>query len=161
VAALLAWLESSSLGEVIRGAGVWAYAVVNLVHVVGIATLFGSVVTLDLRLLGLWRRVPLAALTAPLVPAASAGFALAVLSGLCLIAANGSEYVGNPFLLIKFPAIAVALINVAVLSQSRAWKERAALRPGAALPRSFAVAGGVSLLAWLTAIAAGRMIGYW
>lgn len=144
-----------------RGAGVWAYAWTNLAHLLGVATLFGAVLVLDLRLLGVWPRVALASLTTPLVPAASAGFVLAAASGVCLISANGSEYVGNPFLLIKFPAIAVALLNVAMLSRTRAWKARAALAPGDPLPPAFAVAGAVSLAAWLTAIAAGRMIGYW
>jgi hypothetical protein len=50
---------------------------------------------------------------------------------------------------------------VAVLSFLPAWRERSAR---ALLPREerqLAVAGGVSLVCWLTAVAAGRMIGYW
>ncbi len=31
----------------------------NLVHILGISSLFGSVLVLDLRLLGVWRHVPL------------------------------------------------------------------------------------------------------
>lgn len=161
MAVLLAWLEASALGSLMRESGVWAYAIVNLGHILGVATLFGSVVVLDLRLLGLWRRIPLASLTTPLVPVAGAAFGFALLTGVCLISANGSEYVGNPFLPIKFTAIAIAMANVACLNVSRAWQSRESLAPGAPLPSSFVVAGGVSLAAWLTAVAAGRMIGYW
>ena len=59
------WLEGSALGQLMRTAGVWSYGVVNLVHILGLSTLFGSVLVLDLRLLGAWRRVPLTALESP------------------------------------------------------------------------------------------------
>ena len=76
---LLVWLEGSALGQPMRTSGVWAYGVVNLFHILGIATLFGSVLVLDLRLFGLWRRSPLAALEAPTLTFAACGFALAAL----------------------------------------------------------------------------------
>ena len=60
--ALLVWLEGSALGQLMRTSGVWTYGVVNLVHILGISTLFGSVLVLDVRRLGCWRRVPLAAI---------------------------------------------------------------------------------------------------
>jgi hypothetical protein len=144
-----------------RESGVWTYAVVNLAHILGVATLFGSVLLIDLRLLGFWRRVPLSALTGPTVRLAACGFAVAGLSGAGLIATNATEYIGNPFLLIKFPAIALGLVNVAIVSRLTAWRERATrnLRPDE--ERQLAVAGGVSLTCWLTAVTAGRMIGYW
>ena len=55
----LAWLQSSALGMVMRGSGPWTYPVVNLIHILGVAALFGAVLILDLRLLGVWRRAPL------------------------------------------------------------------------------------------------------
>ena len=69
---LLASLEASTLGDAMRGAGVWAYALVNLAHIVGVATLFGSVLLLDLRLLGVWSSVPLRSISTPAVPVARA-----------------------------------------------------------------------------------------
>ena len=111
---LMAWLETSALGHFMRESGPWTYAVVNLSHILGVATLFGSVVILDLRLLGVWRRTPLAALAGAAAPVAAVGFALAATSGLGLLATKATEYIGNPFLYIKFPAIAIALINVLV-----------------------------------------------
>ena len=144
-----------------RNAGVWSYGIVNLTHILGVSSLFGAVLVLDLRLLGLWRSIPLASIARPTVPIATIGFLVAAASGLCLISTNGSEYVGNPFLLIKFPAIFVGLLNVAVLSRLPAWKAREARAPSAAEQRQLSVFGGISLLSWLTAIGAGRLIGYW
>jgi hypothetical protein len=144
-----------------RNAGVWTYTIVNLTHILGVSSLFGAVLALDLRLLGLWRSVPLAAIARPTVPIATIGFIVAATSGLCLISTNGREYVGNPFLLIKFPAIFVGLINVAVLSRLPAWKERDTRAISTVEERQMSIFGGVSLLSWLTAIGAGRLIGYW
>ena len=85
---------------------------------------FGTLLLLDLRLLGLWRRVPLASIATPAVPLSRAGFVVAAASGACLIVTNATEYLGNPFLLIKFPAIALGLLNVALLETSSGWRER-------------------------------------
>jgi len=144
-----------------RNAGVWSYGIVNLTHILGVSSLFGAVLVLDLRLLGLWRSIPLASIARPTVPIATTGFIVAATSGLCLISTNGSEYIGNPFLLIKFPAIFVGLLNVAVLSRLSAWKERETRAISTTEQRQLSVFGGVSLLSWLTAIGAGRLIGYW
>lgn len=144
-----------------RNAGVWAYGIVNLTHILGVSSLFGAVLVLDLRLLGLWRSVPLGSIARPTVPIAAIGFIVAATSGLCLISTNGSEYVGNPFLLIKFPAIFVGVLNVAAVSRLPAWKDRDARAPSAAEQRQLSIFGGISLLSWLTAIGAGRLIGYW
>ena len=158
---LLAWLESSILGHAMRNSGVWSYGVVNLAHILGVSTLFGSVLVLDLRLLGVWRTVPLPAIAGTTVPVATTGFVIAALSGVALLATKATEYSDNPFLLIKFPAIAVALLNVAVVSSRPAWKEMGRREPTAADRRTLAIGGAMSLAAWITAIGAGRMIGYW
>jgi hypothetical protein len=123
--------------------------------------LFGSVLVLDLRLLGVWRSIPLGAIARPTVPVATAGFVVALASGVCLIATNATEYVDNPFLLIKFPAIAIGVLNVAALRTSSAWRARHEREPTPHEQQRLAVAGAVSLASWLTAIGAGRMIGYW
>src|SRR5215467_1542504 len=108
----MAWLEGSALGHVMRDNGVWFYGIINLAHILGVATLFGSVVILDLRLLGFWPDVPLAAISRPTTRMAAAGFGVAAVTGAGLLATKATEYVGNPFLYIKIPAIGLALLNV-------------------------------------------------
>ena len=157
----LAWLEASALGVLMRGTGVWTYGIVNLGHILGISSLFGSVLILDLHLLGVWRRVPLAGLSRATVPVAKVGFALAAVSGISMLSANATEYIDNPFLAIKFPAIGLGLVNVWVLSRLPAWRTRDQREPSASERLHLAISGGVSLACWLTAIVAGRMIGYW
>ncbi|WP_428103115.1 DUF2214 domain-containing protein [Candidatus Rariloculus sp.] len=157
----LTWLEGSALGEAMRGMGVWSYGVFNLAHILGISTLFGSVLLIDLRLLGLWPGVAIRVLAGPAVLLAAIGFSLAALSGICMISTNATEYDGNPFILIKFPAIALGLLNVAVLNVLPAWKAAKTREPSQRQRRQLAIGGGTSLACWLTAVGAGRMIGYW
>ena len=71
----MAWLEGSAVGHLMRDNGVWFYGIVNLTHILGVATLFGAVIILDLRLLGFWADVPLAAISRPTQRMAAAGFA--------------------------------------------------------------------------------------
>ena len=157
----LIWLEGSALGASLRSSGVWTYAFLNLGHIVGVSSLIGSVLILDLRLLGAWRRLRLGSVSTLTVPVAAGGFVIASISGFLMLSFNASEYYENPFLLVKFPAIALGLINVAVVSRLRPWRERAERELLSAERRQLAVAGGLSLVCWVTALAAGRMIGYY
>ena len=158
---VLAWIQFSALGVFMRQSGPWTYGIVNLVHILGVATLFGSILLLDLHLIGLWRRTPLAGLARTAVPVGKAGFAVAAASGLCLLSSNATEYTNNPFFLIKFPAIAAGLLNVWLIGRTAAWRARGEREPSAAEGLRLAVLGALSLASWLTAISAGRMIGYW
>src|ERR1700722_6725648 len=157
----LAWLQGSAVGHAMRESGVWTYGVVNLIHILGVASLFGALLVLDLRLLGLWRKVAIAAISEPTVPIATIGFFVAASSGVCLLATKATEYVDNPFIYIKFPAIGLGLLNVVVLSSLPAWKEHKTRTLTLREESKLAMVGGVSLFCWLTAITAGRMIGYW
>lgn len=130
------------------------YPAVNVAHVVGVALLFGAIAVLDLRLMGVWRGAPLAAIARPCERVAAVGFALASLSGAALLVAQAEDYVANPLLAAKLVVIGLAVMNLAVLHRS------AALTRGVDGPR-LAWAGGLSLGLWLTALTLGRLIAYW
>lgn len=158
---MLAALEGSAFAEWLRSSGVWTYGLINLGHIAGIGMLFGSVLILDLKLLGVWRTLPLSDVARLTVPPGVVGFVLAAVCGFCMLCFNASEYVGNPFLLIKFPAIALALLNALWVSRMPGWQQKDSREATVSERRMLALAGGVSLTAWVTALAAGRMIGYW
>ena len=158
---LLAAWQASPVGEAVRAAGVWAYGVINAVHIIGIATLFGAILVLDLRLLGWRANRPLHEVAAGAVPIAGTGLAVAALAGACLLATNATEYAGNPFLAIKFVLIGLGLVNLALLHRSQAWRAvRERRSPDARERRRLAIGGGVSLIGWLATIVAGRMLAY-
>ena len=153
-------MEQSALGVFMRDSNLWTYPFVNLAHILGIAALFGATLILDLRLLGVWRRIPLAPLTEVTIPVAKAGFAVAATTGVGLLATEATEYADNPYLLIKFAAIALGLVNVAVIHRSMAWRARRDRELSIPENRQLALMGGISLACWITAIAAGRLIAY-
>ena len=61
MASALHTVEASGFGRFMREA-LYAYPAAEAVHIVGLALLFGSIALVDLRLLGIGRRVPLKAL---------------------------------------------------------------------------------------------------
>jgi hypothetical protein len=162
----LTWIEASALGQLMRQSGPWTYPIVNLVHIFGISTLFGSVVVLDVALIraGFTRKMPpqtMAAIARGAAPLAGAGLVLAAVSGIGLLASNATEYIGNPFFVIKFPVIALGLANALMIRRSQAWQT---LQRGVSAPadtRRLAWMSVGSLFTWSAAISAGRMIGYW
>jgi hypothetical protein len=161
VNSLLAAWQASPLGEAVRAAGVWVYGIINAVHIIAIASLFGAILVLDLRLLG-WRAMrPLHDVAAGTVPVAATGLALAAVTGACLLATNATDYARNPFLLIKFALIAAGLLNLLLLHRSRAWRAvRERRTPDPRERRRLAIGGGVSLVGWLATIVAGRLLAY-
>ena len=132
----------------------WLYAGVNTLHVLGIALLVGAITVLDLRLLGMWRGTPTESLARPAIAVAAAGLGLAAISGAALFVVQASEYLANPFLYAKFGAIAVGLLNILALRLAGDWTDDR-------LARRRAIAGALSLAAWLAALTAGRLIAYW
>jgi hypothetical protein len=157
----MAWLEMSALGHAMRETGVWTYALVNLTHIFGISLLFGAIVVLDLRLLGVWRQIPLDLMAKPTTVVAGTGFSIAILTGPALLATKATEYVGNPFLPIKLVAIVLGIINIVILHNLPAWKQRANREMDLAQRRQLALAGSASLVCWISAISAARLIAYW
>src|SRR5262249_23743849 len=130
------------MGQFMRDSGPWTYAFVNLGHILGVASLFGSALALDLRLLGFGRRTSIAAVSAATTPIAACGLALALLTGSALLATKATAYEDNPFLLIKFPAIALGLLNVVALNVLPAWRARGERELSPAENRQLAVVGG-------------------
>ncbi len=160
-AQFFSWLEHSPLGAFVRSLGVWSYGIINLAHILGIILLFGSILILDLRLLGVWRQIPLATLSQPTTRMAQIGFVLAVASGIPMLTVKTTDYIGNPFLLIKFPAIALGLLNVWLVHRTLAWRAHRERDLKPIEQRRLAQGAALSLAFWLTAITSGRMIGYW
>lgn len=129
------------------------YPLVNALHIVGVALLFGAIVPLDLRLAG-WRRqaVAIDGLSRLLLPVAVFGFVTAALAGLLLFATDARAYAASPLFQAKLLLIALALANAVALRRVD-WRN-------AASSRRVALAGAASIVLWLGAILLGRLIGY-
>lgn len=158
-ASAVAWalaLEHSGFAAAIR-ASTWIYPAANVLHVVGIALLFGSVAVFDLRLLGItWSGRP--AETARLaLPLARAGIAIALPTGFLLFSTEASAYVVNPVFQAKFAAIVIAILNLAAF---HAGSFRRIAGWAGQVPATARLAAGISVLAWLAAVVCGRFAAY-
>lgn len=154
--AALTALESSAPAEYLRGSE-YAYPLVNAAHILALATLFGSILALDLRLLGLFRRVPVAPLAQMLPRISSAGLALAIPTGIALFSVQPFDYLAHPVFPVKLALIAIGAANALLLHQAAGWRE---LRKGGAVPFTVRGAAALSLLAWSGAIIAGRLLAF-
>jgi hypothetical protein len=156
VEGLLAALEGTAVAQGLRAAR-WGYAAVNTLHVFGIALLVGAILPLDLRLLGLFRTVPLDVLGPFLARSAALGVALAILTGLWLFSVQPAHYFSNDAFRYKLALLALALVNVALQHANRHF--RMALGAGTIHPSVRALAL-VSIFLWLSTLLAGRWIGF-
>lgn len=134
-----------------------AYLAVNALHILGVGLLIGAILPLDLRLLGLFARAPLAVLGPFLARAAAAGLALAALTGAWLFTVSPAKYLDNPAFLAKLALLAFALVNVAAQHAGAGY--RAALAGGAVAAR-VRMHAAVSAGAWVGVLVAGRWIGF-
>jgi hypothetical protein len=148
-----AWLEASSLGAAARDS-LWLYPVVSVLHVLAIAVLVGGILVFDLRVLGAGAGIPLAAAGRLILPLARAGFVVAALSGVVMLAADASHLVTNPAFLVKGALLLLAGANV-VLFHGLA--QRTVEAPVSSLAR---VSAACSAVLWLSVAATGRAIAY-
>lgn len=158
-AALLAfahWLDAVGVGPWARG-GSWAYPFVNSVHLLGLVMLVGGIGVVDLRLAGLWRNLPAAALSRALTPVALIGLVLLVASGSVLFAADGTALARSTTFHRKLVLIALALANALLFRL--VWQRR--VEAGAEVPPLIGrTSAAASLAMWLGVGALGRLIAY-
>ena len=161
-AGALGALESSALGQAMRQ-WLWLYPSVEIVHIVGIALLFGSIAVMDLRLLGVSRNIPIRALARHVLPWSAASFLLIIPSGLLMFTAHASEFIDSEVFVVKMLLILAGGVNAALFHTitfrtADVWdtEEMRKLPP----PPSARAAGAISLLVWISVIACGRLLAY-
>ena len=134
-----------------------AYASLNAAHIFSFALVIGSIATLDLKLLGLFRSAPLGALARPLSRVAATGLVLAVATGFLLFSVRPLAYADNPAFLTKISLVALGVLNALALRFNRHWRLAA---EGGAVHGSVRLTALLSLAIWAGAVLAGRWIGF-
>ena len=151
-------IEASALGQAMRQ-WLWLYPIVEIVHIAGIALLVGSIVILDLRLLGVSRSLPVRRLAAHILPWSLASFVLIVPSGLAMFVAHASDLMGNAVFPLKICLILLAGANAGIF-HAGAFRRAAQWDVDVMPPVAARVAATVSLLLWFSVIACGRLLAY-
>jgi hypothetical protein len=149
-------LEASAWALFVRDS-TWIYPLANLVHLLGLTLLVGPIAVLDLRLLGVARRIEVPALSRLLTPIAMAGLVLSLASGSILFVADAGALVTNPVFLVKMSLLALGVLNAIAFRltcqrQLDRWEGRATL--------SGRLQAAASIAIWLATATSGRLIAY-
>jgi hypothetical protein len=146
-------MEASGLAAWVRESpSIWAYPAILTLHSIGLGIVVGASMVIDLRLLGRARALAMTDLT-PLFPVIWWAFAVNALTGVLLFVSDATRKSAQPVFLVKLGCIALALAVT--------MRIRSMLRREAAMPEpSHKALAAVSLVLWLAAIAAGRLMAY-
>ena len=153
------WLESTSLAAMIQQS-LYGFPIVVALHLLGLTVSVGTLLWVDLRLLGVaLRPLRVSEVYRGLAPWFFVGFAMMLVTGATLFTAYATLAYGNVFFRIKVAAIVLAGANAAVLHfatqrASAEWDDAA--RP----PIGARAAGLVSIVLWIAVMLAGRMMSY-
>jgi hypothetical protein len=153
------WLEQTR-GSIALHESLWAYPIVESVHVLTLCLFVGTAVMLDLRLLGLtMRRAPVSEVAERLLPWTAAGFGVMFVSGALLFYAIPVRTYLNIFFRVKVAMLILAGLNAWVFHFT-VYRRVAEWDLDPVTPKGAKVAGGLSLLLWAAIVVAGRMIAY-
>ncbi len=133
---------------------------IESIHVIGVGLVVGSIMMVDLRLLGLAAlRYPASQVTRKLVPWTWGAFVVAAVTGFGLFATRATGYLDNPAFQIKLLLLPLACLNMAWF-QFRTFRSIESWDTAAETPMAAKLAGGISLLLWAGVVLAGRWTGH-
>jgi len=152
-------IEAWPLSEEIQVSS-WMFPAIETAHVVAITLVFGTVLIVDLRVLGLASgRRPVTALSHEVLPWTWAAFILAAISGGLMFISKADGYFFNLHFLLKMCLLLAAGLNMALFHigpfQGVAdWDEKTVA------PARARLACALSLGIWLGVVTLGRWIGF-
>jgi hypothetical protein len=159
ISAWLQSLEATGLASGIRDS-LYLFPFLEAVHVMALSVVFGTIMIVDLRLLGFAStHRPFARMSSELLRITWGAFALAALTGTLMFMTNARVYAGNTSFRVKMVLLLLAGLNMAFfhLTAGRSvmrWdKDRSA-------PRIGRTTAALSLSLWVAIIFAGRVIGF-
>jgi hypothetical protein len=152
---LFQWCDSCWVAVEIRDS-TWMFAVIEILHLLGLTVLLGSLVVLHLRLLGLgMRRQPVSQLAGELAPWTRGGLAFMVATGTLLFISEAMKcYRSPPF------AVKMLLLSLAIVTHLVIFRRARRMEATARLPLWSRPAACISLALWFGVGVAGRAIGF-
>ena len=160
--ALQAWLVGAFASVTPVGAFMrthWGWPFAESVHFIGLSLLLGPLTLWDLRLLGVGRRIPVAA-AHRFVPWVLVGFMTTAASGVMFLMTEPTEYLYNVAFHFKVLFIALAGVNALTFYVTVG---RGALASGSDedVPRAAKGMAALSLLLWIGVIVSGRLLTFY
>jgi hypothetical protein len=149
------WLKSASVASLINDTE-WAWAALETLHFVGLCLLFGTVLAVSLRTLGVMKMVPFPALHR-LLPWGVLGFGLNLVTGLLFFIANPTLYTQAIAMTWKMGAMMLAGMTVLYFT---VFDEVWVLGSGEDAKLTAKIMGVSNIVLWIVVIYIGRMIPY-
>jgi Family of unknown function (DUF6644) len=156
---LFAWMADTPWSVELHES-LWAYPIIESVHVLFLCLFLGLALMFDLRLTGLsLRNMPVSQVYRRLMPWTQVGFAVMVLSGLLLFYGIPLRTYENIFFRIKAVLLVLAGLNALVFHKV-AYSTVAAWDNDPVPPVRVRMAGYASMVFWACIVVAGRLIAY-
>ena len=152
---LLVWIAQTALADWVRVSFI-GYPMMITSHAIGMATMVGLALTLELRLLGALRTIPVLALHR-LLRVAWLGFGLNFLSGTALFTSDAVSFATSGSFQLKISLVLAGAITVAYI-QTAISRDPDSFR--AATPTAVRVVATVSIVLWISALLVGRLTAY-
>ncbi len=153
------WLENTPAAMAFRNS-TWMFDILETFHTLGIVQVAGTIMLVDLRLLGLGlKREPVSDVVSRIVPWTLWGFAFMAVSGFCLFSAEAVKLYDSTAFRLKLVLLALAGLN-ALIFHLTVYRRATEWENAPVAPLRARVAGLLSLLFWMAVIAAGRAIAY-
>ena len=131
----------------------WVWPTCEVLHFVGLCLLFGAALVVDLRILGVGKRLPLAGVH-QLLPLGLLGFTLNLSTGMAFFVATPRQYIGFLFL-VKMGLVVVAAINILYFMLA---DEPWTVADGGKMPIRARLAAASAILIWIGVLFCGRML---
>ena len=157
IVAVLNWIEGSAPAVAVARSN-WLFPALETIHVLAVALTVGTVLIVDLRLLGLAStRQPYEAVRRDVLPWTWAAFGVPVVSGSLIFVSQATEYSANSAFRAKFILLLLAGLNMLVFECIIArgagdWARRIPWR--AKLPALLSIA------LWVLIVFFGRRVGF-
>jgi hypothetical protein len=152
-------IQDSGVAEWMR-TSVKAMPIVESIHVLAAATVFGTIFIVDLRLLGFPNtRRPFTRVSDEMLKLTWGAFFTALVTGLLMFAANANTYYENTAFRLKMAALLLAGLNMAIF-QLVTFRGVGSWNTDVKPPSAARLAGVLSILVWVTVIFFARWIGF-
>src|SRR5690242_10773048 len=151
VPSLVQSIQDSGIAEWMR-TSVKAMPIIESIHVLAAATVFGTIFIVDLRLLGFPNtRRPFTRVSDELLKLTWTAFFTALVTGVLMFAANANTYYENTAFRFKMAALLLAGLNMAIF-QLVTFRTVGRWNTDVKPPSAARLAGVLSILVWLTVI---------
>lgn len=151
------WLESTWISKSLFAMS-WLWPLCESLHFVGLCMLIGGAGLLDLRLMGMFRGVPVRHIKA-MMPWAIGGFLINAVTGLLFLIMQPHLYLSSAVWWSKVAFIGSAAANASFF-ETRLALPALSMDPDADMPRAMKVVGACSLFSWFAVLYCGRMLPY-